>query len=301
MTGRTVTNSLAALTLAVSLALPLGYVWAAALKVEKPTQTEKTEPLWELGLGAAGLYLPHYPAAAQNQTRLLPFPFLIYRGEIFRSDEKGYLRGRIFKSEKVELDLSFSGSLPVDSEDNDARTGMEELDWLAEIGPRLQINLLKTGDPTRNAKIDFELPKRAVFSTDFSEAPDYRGVKFAPAVVYENENVGDSGVNFKVSAAAIFATEGLMDYFYEVDAQFVRSDRPEYDADAGYLGARFRFNMKRKFWSRVTGFLNTSLWNFSGTTNSDSPLSLETFNYGVVAGFKVALFQSDERVRDKGL
>ena len=173
----------------------------------KPTQTEKTEPLWELGLGAAGLYLPHYPAAAQNQTRFLPFPFLIYRGEIFRSDEKGYLRGRIFKSERVELDLSFSGSLPVDSEDNDARSGMEELDWLAEIGPRLQINLLKTGDPSRNAKIDFELPIRGVFSTDFSEAPDYRGIKFAPAVVYENENVGDSSVNFKVSAAAIFATE----------------------------------------------------------------------------------------------
>ncbi len=298
MTGRTVKITLATLALAVGLTLPLGHIWAAEKMAENPTPTEKKKPLWELGLGAAGLYLPHYPAAAQNQTRFLPFPFLIYRGKIFRSDEKGFLRGRILKSEKFELDVSFSGSLPVDSDDNDARSGMEELDWLAEIGPRLQVNLLKTGKPSRSARIDFELPIRGVFSTDFSESPDWRGVKFAPAVVYENENFGDSGINFKISAAAIFATEELMDYFYEVDAQFVRSDRPEYDAEAGYLGARFSFNMKRKFGSRVTGYLKTGLWNFTGSTNSDSPLSLETFNYGVVAGFKLALFQSDERVRD---
>ena len=111
-------------------------------------------------------------------------------------------------------------------------------------------------------------------------------------------DVFDRLINFKISAAALFATEELMDHFYEVDAQFVRSDRPEYDAEAGYLGARFSFDMKRKFGSRVTGFLKTSLWNFTGSTNSDSPLSLETFNYGVVAGFKLALFQSDERVHD---
>ena len=36
----------------------------------------------------------------------------------------------------------------------------------------------------------------------------------------------------------------------------------------------------------------------SGSTNSDSPLSLETVNYGIVAGIKVALFQSDDWVRD---
>ena len=296
MTGRTVANTLAALV--VGLTLPLGHIWAAEEMAENPTPTGKKKPLWELGLGGAGLYLPHYPAAAQNQTRFLPFPFLIYRGKIFRSDEKGFLRGRILKSEKIELDISFSGSLPVDSDDNDARSGMEELDWLAEIGPRLQVNLVKTGEPSRSARIDFELPIRGVFSTDFSESPDWRGVVFAPSVVYENANFSNSGINFTISAAALFATEELMDYFYEVDAQFVRSDRPEYDAEAGYLGARFSFNMKRKLGSRVTGFVNTSLWNFTGSTNSDSPLSLETFNYGIVAGFKLALFQSDERVRD---
>jgi outer membrane scaffolding protein for murein synthesis (MipA/OmpV family) len=288
-----------ALALVASVALPFGQVWAAEDTANKPASTDKTEPLWELGFGGAVAYLPHYPAAAQNQTRFLPFPFFVYRGEVIRSDEKGFLRGRIINSERVELDLSFSGSLPVDSDDNDAREGMEELDWLGEVGPRLQVNLLKTGNHSQSAKVDFELPARAVFSTDFSEAPDYRGFRIAPGLVYSNENLGDTGIDLRVSAAANFATEKLMDYYYEVAPQFVRSNRPAFDADAGYLGARFGFNLKRKFWSRVTGFLNTSVWNFNGATNTDSPLHLETFNYGVVAGFRVALFQSDERVRDR--
>ena len=89
-----------------------------------------------------------------------------------------------------------------------------------------------------------------------------------------------------------------MDYFYEADPQFVRSNRPAYDADAGYLGARFSLKFRRKIGFRVTAFLNTSVQNYTGSTNSDSPLSLETFNYGVVVGFRLALFQSDNRVRD---
>jgi hypothetical protein len=227
-------------------------------------------------------------------------PFFVYRGKIFRSDEKGFLRGRIIKSKKIELDLSLSGSLPVDSDDNDARSGMEELDWLAEIGPRLQVNLLETGDRSRGARLDFELPIRGVFSTDFSESPEWQGIIFSPGLAYRNKNLSDSGVDVSMSAEAIFASEKLMDYFYEVDPQFVRSNRSAYDADAdaGYLGSRFSLKFRRNIGSRVTAFLNTSMQNYTGSTNSDSPLSLETFNYGVVVGFRVALFQSDERVRD---
>jgi len=286
------------MALVVGLTFPVGHIWAADKTPTTSAPTEKTEPLWELGLGGAVVYLPHYPAAAQNQTQFLPLPFFVYRGKIFRSDEKGFLRGRIIKSEKIELDLSLSGSLPVDSDDNDARAGMEELDWLAEIGSRLQVNLLETGDRSRGARVVFELPIRGVFSTDFSEAPEWQGIIFSPGLAYRNKNISDSGVDVSMSAEAIFASEKLMDYFYEVDPQFVRSNRPAYDADAGYLGARFSLNFRRKIGFRVTAFLNTSVQNYTGSTNSDSPLSLETFNYGVVVGFRLALFQSDNRVRD---
>jgi outer membrane scaffolding protein for murein synthesis (MipA/OmpV family) len=295
---RALIKKICVLALTAGLTSPFGHVLAAEKAAGAPGQPEKDKPLWELGFVAAGAYLPHYPAAAESQTRFLPFPWLVYRGEIFRAGEDGVLSGRIIKSERVELDVSFSGSLPVSADDNDAREGMPELDWLGGIGPRLQINLFKTGNRDRNARIDFELPVRGVFSTDFSEAPEWRGVVAAPGIRYRNKNVSHSGLNLDLSAEVIFATEELMDYYYEVDPRFARSNRPAYDADAGYLGSKFSFNMNRKFGSRITGFLNTNLQWFSGSTNSDSPLSLETVNYGIVAGIKVALFQSDDRVRD---
>ncbi len=302
LTDRTFTRTFGALSLALALVMgstmPFDQVRAAENKADKQIPAENTKPLWELGFVAAGAYLPHYPAAAESQARFLPFPWLVYRGEVFRAGERGLLRGLVVKSEKIELDISFSGSLPVDAEDNDARSGLPELDWLGEVGPRLQVNILRTGNQVRSARFDLELPVRGVFSTDFSDYPEWRGVVFAPSIAYRNRNFGGSGLTFEITAEAIFATEELMDYFYEVESRFVRPGRSAFDAEAGYLGARFALNMRRKFGSRVTGFLNTSLQNYSGSTKSDSPLSLETFNYGIVAGIKFALFQSDKRVPD---
>lgn len=287
------------MALVVGLAFPPGQGWAAETTPETPDRIEKPEPLWELGIGGAGLHLPHYPASAQSQTRFLPFPFLFYRGRVFRSDEKGLLRGRVLKSEEIELDLSLSGSLPVDAGDNDARSGMPELGWLAEIGPRLQVNLLWTADGGRDASLDFELPVRGVLSTDFRGAPEWQGVVVSPGLAYRTGNVGGSGVDFTMSAEATFASERLMDYYYQVDPRFVRSDRGEYDAAAGYLGARASFKLKRKLGRRVTAFLNGSVQEFAGSTNSRSPLSTEPRNFGVVVGFRLVLFRSDELVRDQ--
>ena len=136
------------------------------------------------------------------------------------------LRGLVVKSERIELDVSFSGSLPVDAEDNDAWSGLPELDWLGEVGPRLQVNILRTGNQVRSARFDLELPVRGVFSTDFSDYPEWRGVVFAPSIAYRNRNFGGSGLTFEVTAEAIFATEELMDYFYEVESRFVRPGCP---------------------------------------------------------------------------
>ena len=86
------------------------------------------------------------------------------------------MRGRFVQPRNVELDISLSGSFAIDSDDNDARRGLPDLDYLGEVGPRLQITIARAA---RHAKIDLELPLRAVFSTDLSDL-DYRGVTFSP-------------------------------------------------------------------------------------------------------------------------
>ena len=67
-------------------------------------------------------------------------PFPIYRGRILRiGDESGKpVRTRIFRRDRIKIDLDFGLNFPVDSDDVDARTGMPDLDLLAEIGPEVE-------------------------------------------------------------------------------------------------------------------------------------------------------------------
>ena len=58
-----------------------------------PSQPAKpaaaTQPLWELGLGAAWVRMPHYRGSDQNHQWLLPVPYAVYRGQIFRATRDG--------------------------------------------------------------------------------------------------------------------------------------------------------------------------------------------------------------------
>ncbi|MDD1633311.1 MAG: MipA/OmpV family protein, partial [Methylococcaceae bacterium] len=85
------------------------------------------KPLWELGVGLAFLQLPDYRGSDENRLYLLPYPYFIYRGDIVQVDQER-VSGRIFKTDKVLLDISLYGQVPVKSSDNDARTGMPDLD-----------------------------------------------------------------------------------------------------------------------------------------------------------------------------
>src|SRR5688572_28520382 len=89
---------------------------AAAVVTAAPASAEQL-PLWEAGLGGAALSFPDYRGSNERQLWLLPFPYLVYRGEYLQADDRR-MRGVFFKTERAELDLSFNGSVPVDSDAN---------------------------------------------------------------------------------------------------------------------------------------------------------------------------------------
>ena len=91
-------------------------------------------PLWEVGGGATFLRVPDYRGSEDVRNYVLPIPWFVYRGDIIRADRDG-ARARIFDSERVKVHLSVSGSVPVDSDRNLAREGMEDLSPLFELGP----------------------------------------------------------------------------------------------------------------------------------------------------------------------
>ncbi|MDP6344058.1 MAG: MipA/OmpV family protein, partial [Alphaproteobacteria bacterium] len=215
---------------ALRFALP----WWFFLCLVAPAQAGKEKPLFELGLLGGVGYLPDYPAAGESRGNGIVLPYLAYRGEFIRSDDKGFIRGRLIHSRDLELDISLSGSLKADSDDNDDRRGMPDLDYLAEFGPRLQWTVARAA---RWAKIDLELPLRAVFSTDLSDI-DHQGFLAQPEIAYQHDNFLDTGARVKLGLSAIFADEDLQDYFYEVPVRFATARRRTYDADGGYLGSR---------------------------------------------------------------
>jgi hypothetical protein len=112
---------------------------------------DATLSLWEFGAGGGAFYNPKYPASSEGRVFGLVLPFVVYRGETFRIGDGGGARAIIIENETFEIDFSFDAALPSDSEDNSARIGMPELDFLGEIGPQM-IFMLGKYDFDKNAK-----------------------------------------------------------------------------------------------------------------------------------------------------
>lgn len=239
-------------------------------------QEQEERPLFEAGVLGAGGIFPDYPASAQSHAHALPIPYLIYRGQSFQL-APGSARGVLVNTPAVSFDVSASGAFR-SSHDDAARYGMPGLDYMGQIGPRL--NVLLAHD-AMYAKIDFELAVRAVFSTDLSSIA-YRGFVSHPELAYTHANFMNTGGQLKVGIGPEFATTRLMDYFYQVQPQFVIPGRPAYEAHGGYLGSEldvtYRYRLNQRI--NIIGFVQPAL--YSGATNEGSPLFKR--QYGVSAG-----------------
>jgi hypothetical protein len=223
-------------------------------------------------------------------------PVPVYRGEIWRvggEENRGAVSGRFFKNDRFEFDVSLSGAFPVDSGSNNARRDMPDLDFLFGIGPQLVFKLI---NEPGHRKLNFNLQARAVYSTDFSSI-DSRGYVFNPKLNYAREHVSDLDLKVFSSMGPIFASEKLMDYFYQVDPEFVTPARPAYDADAGYLGSNITLGVSKRFNNRFRLMLGTRLGIHTGATNDDSPLFRDELNVSVFSAFIWSIFQSEELVR----
>ena len=101
-------------------------------------------PLWELGAGAAVISFPDYRGSNEQRQYLLPLPYLVYRGEVLQVD-RDKVRGLLFKRDRVELDVSVNGSVPIRSSHNAARSGMPDLDPTLELGPSSNVSAKRRG------------------------------------------------------------------------------------------------------------------------------------------------------------
>jgi outer membrane protein len=256
-------------------------VWLAAVATTAPARAEQL-PLWEAGVGAAALSFPDYRGSNERQFWLLPFPYLVYRGEYLQADERR-MRGVFFKAGRAELDLSFSGSVPVDSGDNDARRGMPDLDGTLEIGPALNLKLMETAD--RRTRVELRLPVRAVLASDFSYVRQVGWLSQPNISLDIRDPLGHAGWKLGILAGPIFSDRRYHRYFYEVAPAFATAARPAYSPGGGYAGSQLIGALSkryREFW--VGGFVK---WDtLHGAAFEDSPLVKD--RQGFAVGFSVA-------------
>ena len=251
---------------------------------------EGVEPLWEAGVGGGALYAPDYPGAGEHSVNGLAAPYVIYRGDIFRLGDDSIAKGVVLETERFEFDISFDASFDADSDDNDARAGMPDLDFLVEAGPQLTVNL----GEYYGGQLQLALPARAVFSTDFSDL-DHRGYVFNPQLSYERDELFEN-LDVFLELGATFATEELHDYFYQVDGRYATSSRTAYDAESSYMGSELVTAFSYSITDRVQFFTGGQIAYYGGAANEDSPLFIDDLTGSIGAGLVWSLYESDARV-----
>jgi len=172
---------------------------------------------------------------------------------------------------------------------------MDDLDPLLQIGPMLRYKAWKASEPQQSVIID--LPVRA--SIALGSGVDYVGYEVSPRISYRRE-LGFLRRPWKwsISGEALWGSDGLNRYYYQVDPADATATRPAYDAEAGFAGTRFRTSVYHRDRNKLISFYAV-YDNVQGAVFHDSPLVER--DGGFTVGFVVTWFllQSDELVEVK--
>ena len=230
----------------------------------------------ELGMGIGSALTPDYPGSNQSRVRAIPFPYGAYRGKILYSDKRGGARARLLTATTYEVSVSGGGGFPVSSSENDARRGMPDLDWMGQVGPRLQFRLI---DFEKGGSLRVGFPVRAVVTASSLTNFVHRGWVYAPEMIADWPNVFGDDTSAYVLVNTVFADQKFRDYIYSVKPEHATSERPAYEAKGGYmlsdmtLGASYAFAGGRH---KLVGALTTAY--LGGAANESGPLMKSRWN-----------------------
>ena len=163
-------------TFTLALAAAFAFIGNMAAAQDEPDVEASNRPLWEAGVAGFALDSPAYPGAADKVQRGLVLPYFVYRGPILRAGG-GTFGARMAKTDDFEVDIGFAGSLSAMSDDITVRTGMPDLGFLLEFGPRVKYTL---GRPSANSLVRLEVPLRGVF--EFQDGVHLQGLAFEPRI-----------------------------------------------------------------------------------------------------------------------
>jgi len=240
-------------------------------------ETKNTE--WTMGAGVGVFDYLLYPGAKESNRLILPVPYFTFRSPKFEIDRG--IKGFLYHSDKIVLDISADFGLPVDSDDTQARKGMPDLDFMVQLGPSLEFLLNDKNKNYFDAR--FEIPVRVAYAIDFRNSENI-GYLIEPRFSFNHRRQAKIGVSQKATLGLKFATQDFHAYYYDVAPEFATSTRPGFTSDAGFGGsfAKYRISYKTSdfvYWA----FLRYQ--SLRGAEFEDSPLVLKKDYYFIGAGF----------------
>lgn len=245
------------------------------------------ETEWQLGTGIALFNLNLYPGSADSKNYIFPIPYFTLVSEKLEIDRG--IRGFLFKSERIVLDISADFGVPVESDDSTARFGMPDLNSVLQIGPSFEFLFT---EPKRN-KLDtrFELPLRATISSDIKHS-NHEGWITEPRFSIEKRRIKKSGLAMKFTVGVKYAARGYHAYYYDVDPAFSTALRPAFRSNKGYGGsfAKIRASWRTGDWVWWTLL---RYQNLNGAVFEESPLVEKKDYYLIGIGFAWVFAQND--------
>ncbi|KZZ43600.1 hypothetical protein A3759_12870 [Thalassolituus sp. HI0120] len=233
-----------------------------------------TQAELEAGIGIGYAHVPDYFGSDEAEDYLLPVPYLRYRSEKLSIDRNA-IQGNLWQSGHWSLELSFGGAIRVESDNNKAREGMDDVDFLGEAGPALHYYF--RGDRNNDNALFLVLPLRSAISTDFTSAA-FRGATFNPVLNWRHSYRSKQlEVRSQLSTEVRSATAAYHDYFYGVEQKFATTERAQYSAGSGFggYGVSYSLALIRDHYL-AAGFLRYV--DVSAADFADSPLVRQNTN-----------------------
>lgn len=252
-----------------SLAIMM-FFWACSVLAEK------TSGYWELGAGISFVQSPHYAGSSQSKNYVVPFPHIVIETE-YLSVDRNVMHGHVLSTDVFRFDISFSGAFKVDSDEDELRQGMPDLDYIIEAGPSLK--WLLSGNFDGKRYVTFEVPVRGAIATDFDEAKSI-GWHAIPTLHWHNEWHSNSVWKLDNRLRVFYESQEYNDYIYSVDFPYATAERPYYQAEKGYGGWEYMLGIRHEKGNRAMGFV-LNYTNISQAVFNDSPLVAEDHNFTI--------------------
>jgi len=251
----------------------------------------EAKPQIEWGLGGAAINSSAYPSSSVNIQRQFVLPWFIYRGDSVQVKDGG-IKLIAYESDRLLIDLGLGGSLNADTSETPIRDGMPDIDFLFELGPQFNFSISDHQRKNWRNRVNWVSAYRFALSTDLRRL-DYRGPVATTELRYRKDSLTNNKVSFEAELEATWAGNGLMDYFFAVDPEFETDTRPQFSANAGYLGLDLSLGLQYEFSPALSAFASIGVTNYAGSRNEDSPLFEDENNARVFLAVIWRLYASE--------